>query len=54
LQSRVRNALDHRKPTSALPHRVARPDADVERRELLRPGMGKVFKQILDAQVKAA
>jgi hypothetical protein len=27
-------------------------EAGAERRELLRPGMGKVFKQILDAQVK--
>ena len=27
-------------------------DAEAERRELLRPGMGKVFKQILDAQVE--
>ena len=27
-------------------------DAEAERRELLRPGMGKVFKQILDTQVK--
>lgn len=29
-------------------------DADAERRDLMRPGMGKVFKQILDAQAKAA
>jgi hypothetical protein len=29
-------------------------DADAEARELLRPGMGKVFKQIQDAQAKAA
>ncbi len=29
-------------------------DAEAEQRELLRPGMGKVFKQILDAQAKAA
>ena len=29
-------------------------DAEAEQRELLRPGMGKVFKQILDAQRKAA
>ncbi len=27
-------------------------DTEAERRELLRPGMGKVFKQILDTQVK--
>jgi hypothetical protein len=34
--------------------RVRRRDreAEAERRELLRPGMGKVFKQILDTQVK--
>jgi hypothetical protein len=29
-------------------------EAEAERRELMRPGMGKVFKQILDAQAKAA
>lgn len=29
-------------------------DADARARDLLRPGMGKVFKQILDAQAKAA
>ncbi len=29
-------------------------DADAEQRALLRPGMGKVFKQILDQQAKAA
>jgi len=29
-------------------------DADAESRDLMRPGMGKVFKQILDAQAKAA
>jgi len=29
-------------------------DADAEARELMRPGMGKVFKQIQDAQAKAA
>jgi hypothetical protein len=36
--------------------RVRRRDreADAERRALLRPGMGKVFKQIQDAQAKAA
>jgi hypothetical protein len=26
-------------------------DAEAARRELMRPGMGKVFKQILDRQV---
>ena len=29
-------------------------DADAQARDLLRPGMGKVFKQIRDAQAKAA
>jgi hypothetical protein len=29
-------------------------EAEAERRALLRPGMGKVFKQIQDAQAKAA
>ena len=29
-------------------------EADAEGRDLMRPGMGKVFKQIQDAQAKAA
>jgi hypothetical protein len=29
-------------------------DAAAQARELMRPGMGKVFKQIQDAQAKAA
>jgi len=29
-------------------------DADAAARELMRPGMGKVFKQIQDSQAKAA
>jgi hypothetical protein len=29
-------------------------DAGAQARALLRPGMGKVFKQILDAQARAA
>jgi hypothetical protein len=29
-------------------------DADEEARDLMRPGMGKVFKQIQDAQARAA
>jgi hypothetical protein len=29
-------------------------DADARARDLMRPGMGKVFKQIQDAQAKAA
>ena len=36
--------------------RMRRRDRDVEAeaRDLMRPGMGKVFKQIQDAQAKAA
>jgi len=29
-------------------------DADAQARDLMRPGMGKVFKQILDTQARAA
>lgn len=29
-------------------------EAEAEARDLMRPGMGKVFKQILDAQARAA
>jgi hypothetical protein len=29
-------------------------DAEAEARALMKPGMGKVFKQILDTQAKAA
>ncbi len=29
-------------------------EAEAKARELMRPGMGKVFKQILDVQAKAA
>jgi hypothetical protein len=29
-------------------------EAEAEQRELMKPGMGKVFKQIQDAQAKAA
>ena len=29
-------------------------EAEAEQRDLMRPGMGKVFKQIQDAQAKAA
>ena len=29
-------------------------EADAEARDLMKPGMGKVFKQIQDAQAKAA
>jgi hypothetical protein len=29
-------------------------DLDAEQRDLMRPGMGKVFKQILDKQARSA
>ncbi|HUQ44333.1 MAG TPA: hypothetical protein VM451_08015 [Candidatus Limnocylindria bacterium] len=29
-------------------------DLEAEARDLMRPGMGKVFKQILDSQARAA
>lgn len=29
-------------------------EAEAQQRDLMRPGMGKVFKQIQDAQAKAA
>jgi hypothetical protein len=45
---------EHLDPREA--ERVRRRDRDLtaEERDLLRPGMGKVFKQIQDAQRKAA
>ena len=46
-----RDALDSRE--AARTRRRDR-DADAEQRALLQPGMGKVFKQIQDAQLKAA
>jgi hypothetical protein len=45
---------DELDPTEAARARRRERDAEAERRALLRPGMGKVFKQILDAQAKAA
>ena len=51
---------DHLDPGDGLdPREAARlrrrdRDADAAARDLLRPGMGKVFKQIQDAQAKAA
>jgi hypothetical protein len=51
---------DDRRPADDLdPREAARArrrdrDADAQARDLLRPGMGKVFKQIQDAQAKAA
>ena len=49
--SRVTDELDPREA-----ERLRRRDreAAAEQRDLMRPGMGKVFKQIQDAQAKAA
>jgi hypothetical protein len=41
-------------PTEAARGRRRDRAAEAEGRALLRPGMGKVFKQILDTQAKAA
>jgi hypothetical protein len=41
-------------PTESARARRRDRDASAEARDLLRPGMGKVFKQILDAQARAA
>ena len=48
---RDRDDLD---PREAARTRRRDRDADAEARDLMRPGMGKVFKQIQDAQAKAA
>jgi hypothetical protein len=47
---------DQRELTPAEAARLRRRDRDANARarDLLRPGMGKVFKQIQDAQAKAA
>jgi hypothetical protein len=41
-------------PREAARNRRRDRDADAEARDLMRPGMGKVFKQIQDRQAKAA
>ena len=41
-------------PREAARNRRRDRDAAAEQRDLMRPGMGKVFKQILDAQAKSA
>ena len=46
-----RNRLDPREEARA---RRRDREADAQARDLMRPGMGKVFKQIQDAQAKAA
>jgi len=45
---------DDLEPREAARNRRRDRDADAEARDLLRPGMGKVFKQIQDAQRRAA
>jgi len=45
---------DELDPREAARNRRRDRDADAERRELMRPGMGKVFKQILDRQRRDA
>jgi hypothetical protein len=47
----VEDGLD---PREAARNRRRDQDADAVARDLMRPGMGKVFKQIQDAQAKAA
>jgi hypothetical protein len=46
--------MDEIDPAEAARNRRRDRDADAERRALLQPGMGKVFKQIGDAQARAA
>ena len=45
---------DHLDPRETARARRRDRDADAERRDLMRPGMGKVFKQITDQWSKAA
>ena len=45
---------DELDPREAARDRRRDRDAEAEGRDLMRPGMGKVFKQIQDAQKKAA
>jgi hypothetical protein len=45
---------DDLNPSEAARVRRRDRDAAAQARELMRPGMGKVFKQIQDAQAKAA
>ena len=49
-----RDDVGHVDPREAARIRRRERDADAEARDLMRPGMGKVFKQIQDAQAKAA
>jgi hypothetical protein len=52
--SEHRSMTDDLDPREAARARRRDRDALAAHRELMRPGMGKVFKQILDAQAKAA
>jgi hypothetical protein len=58
--SRERSTWDHSRMTDDLDPREAERlrrrdrEAEAQQRDLMRPGMGKVFKQIQDAQAKAA
>ena len=45
---------DELAPREAARNRRREKDADAAARDLMRPGMGKIFKQIRDAQAKAA
>ena len=45
---------DELEPAEQARNRRRDRDADAERRELMRPGMGKVFKQIQDVQARSA
>ena len=56
LMPEQRDGADDRElpPAEAARARRRDRDADAQARDLLRPGMGKVFKQIQDAQAKAA
>jgi len=45
---------DELDPREAARDRRRDHDADAARRALMRPGMGKVFKQILDRQAREA
>jgi hypothetical protein len=47
-------AEDDLDPREAARNRRRDHDAEAERRALMRPGMGKVFKQILDRQSREA
>ncbi len=49
-----RTDRDELEPREAARIRRRDHDADAEARALMRPGMGKIFKQIQDAQAKAA